>query len=138
MVWIGVDRFRRVVPSTCCVDWSGSWSGTHNVELDDGEVRTFLEDGDAVIMEGWCEKEGVGRVGFGQCSGKVLPADPYPYRSPKPTKPQDPVSRAKVKEVAEIVNSGIQPLQNLSVMEAVENAAGGGGVGTEFGRSIID
>ncbi|KAL7523732.1 hypothetical protein ACHAWF_000645, partial [Thalassiosira exigua] len=75
-----------------------SWSGTRNVDLDDGEVRTFLE--------------GMGRVGFGQCSGKVLPADPYPYRSPKPTKPQDPVSRAKVKEVAEIVNSGIQPLQN--------------------------
>ena len=39
-----------------------------------GEQRTFLQDGDAVILRGWCEKEGAARIGFGQCRGTVLPA----------------------------------------------------------------
>mmetsp|Transcript_30679 Transcript_30679/g.64290 ORF Transcript_30679/g.64290 Transcript_30679/m.64290 type:complete len:646 (+) Transcript_30679:266-2203(+) len=62
-----------------------SWKGTREIVLDGdgnggGEVRKFLKDGDAVIMEGWCDgKEGLGRVGFGQCSGRVLPAVPFPY-----------------------------------------------------------
>lgn len=58
-----------------------SWKGTREVALDGGEIRKFLKDGDAVIMEGWCEKEGMGRVGFGQCSGRVLPAIPFPYET---------------------------------------------------------
>jgi len=33
-----------------------------------------------------------------------------------PLLPKDPVSRAKVREVCEIIASGIQPIQNLSVM----------------------
>ncbi len=37
----------------------------------------FLKDGDAVVMRGWCEKDGV-RIGFGECSGKMLPAKPLP------------------------------------------------------------
>ena len=57
-----------------------SWNGTRDIILKNGEVRKFLEDGDAVIMEGSCvTKEGWGRVGFGRCSGRVLPAIPYPY-----------------------------------------------------------
>ena len=56
-----------------------SWKGTREIKLDGGEVRKFLKDGDAVIIEGRCEKEGVGRIGFGQCSGRVLPAIPFPY-----------------------------------------------------------
>jgi len=67
-----------------------SWKGTRQIVLDGGEVRKFLQDGDAVIMNGWCEKKGVGRVGFGLCSGRVLPANPFPYDSqtevPKQTK----------------------------------------------------
>lgn len=39
-----------------------------------GEQRTFLEDGDAVILRGWCEKTGAARIGFGECRGTVLPA----------------------------------------------------------------
>lgn len=35
----------------------------------------FLEDGDEVVMEGWCENRHTGRrFGFGECSGGVLPA----------------------------------------------------------------
>jgi maleylacetoacetate isomerase len=50
-----------------------SWKGTNDVPVGD-EVRKFLKDGDTVIMKGWCTKTGLGRVGFGECSGKVLPA----------------------------------------------------------------
>ena len=41
-----------------------------------GEPRTFLEDGDTVILRGWCERAGAARVGFGECRGTVLPAVP--------------------------------------------------------------
>ncbi|MEO7158547.1 MAG: fumarylacetoacetate hydrolase family protein, partial [Vicinamibacterales bacterium] len=40
------------------------------------EQRSFLEDGDAVIFRGWCEKPGFARIGFGECRGEVLPALP--------------------------------------------------------------
>ena len=56
-----------------------SWKGSREVELREGESRKFLKDGDAVIMKGWCNREGSGRVGFGECSARVLPADPFPY-----------------------------------------------------------
>mgnify|MGYP005654255867 CR=1 FL=1 len=42
--------------------------------LPNGESRTYLEDGDAVVLRGWCEKSGAARIGFGQCVGTVLPA----------------------------------------------------------------
>jgi fumarylacetoacetase len=41
-----------------------------------GERRTFLEDGDTVILRGWCEREGAVRIGFGECRGTVLPVKP--------------------------------------------------------------
>jgi maleylacetoacetate isomerase len=61
-----------------------SWMGSREVKLgDDGEVRKFLKDGDTVIMEGFCVKENHGRVGFGQCTGKVLPASISPIDDEK-------------------------------------------------------
>ena len=39
-----------------------------------GEQRTFLQDGDVVVLRGWCEKAGAARIGFGECRGEVLPA----------------------------------------------------------------
>lgn len=39
-----------------------------------GEARTFLEDGDRVILRGWCEHPGCARIGFGEASGTILPA----------------------------------------------------------------
>lgn len=39
-----------------------------------GETRTFLEDGDTVVLSGWCEAPGAVRIGFGECRGTVLPA----------------------------------------------------------------
>jgi len=38
------------------------------------EERTFLQDGDAVILRGWCERPGHTRIGFGECRGEVLAA----------------------------------------------------------------
>jgi fumarylacetoacetase len=49
--------------------------GTQPIRLDGaGETRAFLEDGDVVILRGWCEKPGFARIGFGECRGEVLPA----------------------------------------------------------------
>ena len=48
--------------------------GKEPFTLENGETRTFLEDGDSVIMRGWCEKPGAARIGFGEVIGTVLPA----------------------------------------------------------------
>ena len=34
----------------------------------------ILQDGDAVVLRGWCQKPGHARIGFGECRGQVLPA----------------------------------------------------------------
>ena len=51
-----------------------TWRGTEPIELPSGETRRFLEDGDEVIIRGFCEREGFARIGFGECRGIVLPA----------------------------------------------------------------
>jgi fumarylacetoacetase len=50
-----------------------TWRGAEPVRLPNGEERRFLEDGDEVILRGWCERDGFTRIGFGECSGVVLP-----------------------------------------------------------------
>jgi fumarylacetoacetase len=50
-----------------------SVGGKQSIKMPDGSDRTFIEDGDTVSLQGWCEKDGV-RVGFGEASAKVLPA----------------------------------------------------------------
>ena len=50
-----------------------SWKGTKPVQLSDGSSRKFIEDGDTVILRGYCQNDKV-RIGFGDCAGKVLPA----------------------------------------------------------------
>ena len=51
-----------------------TWRGTEPLELPTGEVRRFLEDGDEVILRGWCEAPGYRRIGLGECRGAILPA----------------------------------------------------------------
>jgi fumarylacetoacetase len=48
--------------------------GRAPIPVGDGEQRAFLQDGDAVILRGWCERPGAARIGFGECRGLVLPA----------------------------------------------------------------
>ena len=51
-----------------------SGGGKKTINLPNGETRTFLEDGDTVIMRAWCEKPGTARIGFGEVQSHVLPA----------------------------------------------------------------
>jgi fumarylacetoacetase len=46
--------------------------GKEPVFLPCGEQRRFLEDGDEIIIEGYCERDGFHRIGLGRCSGIVL------------------------------------------------------------------
>ncbi|XP_058257079.1 fumarylacetoacetase isoform X2 [Hemibagrus wyckioides] len=50
-----------------------SWRGSKDIKLSGGETRTFLKDGDEVMLTGYCEGRGY-RVGFGSCQGKIIPA----------------------------------------------------------------
>ena len=52
-----------------------TWRGKEPIKLPNGEERRFLEDGDEVIMKGFCEREGFRRIGFGECRGVILPAE---------------------------------------------------------------
>tara|TARA_R110002167_G_scaffold47411_3_gene140416 strand:- start:282 stop:1595 length:1314 start_codon:yes stop_codon:yes gene_type:complete len=51
-----------------------SKGGKTPVDLPNGEKRTFLEDGDSIIMRASCSKEGATRIGFGEVVATVLPA----------------------------------------------------------------
>ncbi|MBI3239947.1 MAG: fumarylacetoacetase [Flavobacteriia bacterium] len=50
-----------------------SWRGANPIPMNDGTERKFIQDGDTVIMRGFSSKDGV-RVGFGEVTGKILPA----------------------------------------------------------------
>ena len=44
------------------------------VTLPTGETRTFLEDGDEIVLRAYCQRPGLPRIGFGECVGRILPA----------------------------------------------------------------
>lgn len=48
--------------------------GSRALELPSGETRRFLEDGDEVVLRGFCERPGFVRIGLGECRATVLPA----------------------------------------------------------------
>ena len=50
-----------------------TWGGKNPVQMPDGTERKFINDNDTVVMKGYAEKNGV-RIGFGECSGKILPS----------------------------------------------------------------
>jgi fumarylacetoacetase len=49
-----------------------TWRGTEPITLPTGETRKFLEDGDEVIMRGYCEREDAVRIGFGECRATIV------------------------------------------------------------------
>ena len=55
--------------------WDGPGKPRKPVSLPTGETRTFLQDGDEVIMRAYCEREGFRRIGFGECRGVVFTAE---------------------------------------------------------------
>jgi fumarylacetoacetase len=50
-----------------------AWKGTKPITLVDGTQRRFIQDGDTVIMRGYCQKDAI-RIGFGEVKAKLLPA----------------------------------------------------------------
>jgi fumarylacetoacetase len=52
--------------------------GKEKIVLPGGEARTFLEDGDRIVLRGRCERAGARTIGFGECAGEVLPAPDWP------------------------------------------------------------
>jgi len=51
-----------------------SWNGSEPIDLPGGAKRTFLEDGDSLVMRGWCQGNGY-RVGFGEVEGTIVAAE---------------------------------------------------------------
>ncbi|MFM6960543.1 MAG: fumarylacetoacetate hydrolase family protein, partial [Schleiferiaceae bacterium] len=52
-----------------------TWNGSKPLRLQDGTERTFLEDGDTVVLRGRTAQGP--RIGFGDCRARVLPAKPW-------------------------------------------------------------
>jgi fumarylacetoacetase len=50
-----------------------TWRGANPLMLPNGETRKWLEDGDRLTITGWAQGDGY-RVGFGEVTGRVLPA----------------------------------------------------------------
>ena len=50
-----------------------TWNGRDPLTLAGGQTRCFIEDGDQITLHGWCQSESC-RIGFGQASGRILPA----------------------------------------------------------------
>jgi len=53
-----------------------SQGGKRRIALSSGEERSFLEDGDTVVLRGWCERAGYRPIGMGECRGTVAPPVP--------------------------------------------------------------
>ncbi len=52
-----------------------TWRGQNPIKLKDGTERKFINDYDTVVMRAYCENDKL-RIGFGKCTGKILPARP--------------------------------------------------------------
>jgi fumarylacetoacetase len=48
--------------------------GKQAFALSNGESRTFVQDGDTIVLKGYCQRAGARRIGFGECRATVLPA----------------------------------------------------------------
>ncbi|MEY2653053.1 MAG: fumarylacetoacetase, partial [Pseudomonadota bacterium] len=62
-----------------------SAGGQRTLDLPGGERRTFLQDGDTVILRAWGERPGARRIGLGICSGTIVPAPSPPDAPPDAT-----------------------------------------------------
>lgn len=59
-----------------------SWGGAEPIELANGETRTFLEDGDTVLLRGVTTRPDGARLGWGEVRGTVEPALDLPGATP--------------------------------------------------------
>ncbi len=51
-----------------------SQGGRSAITFANGESRTWLQDGDSIILRAYCQREGFRRIGFGECRATVMPA----------------------------------------------------------------
>ena len=58
-----------------------SWGGKNPLALLNGQIRSFIEDGDKVTLRGWAEKDGR-RVGFGEVYNRIV-NESWPGLSPE-------------------------------------------------------
>ncbi|WP_378942946.1 fumarylacetoacetase [Paracoccus sp. R86501] len=54
-----------------------TWGGERPLRLADGQTRSFLQDHDVITLAGNAQGDGY-RVGFGSCTGQILPAPVFP------------------------------------------------------------
>jgi fumarylacetoacetase len=57
----------------CLLEYT--WRGTEPIDMPDGSQRRFLQDGDELTIKAWCESDRATRIGFGSCTGIILPAN---------------------------------------------------------------
>jgi len=69
---MGSGTISGPTPDSCGSMLELTWGGKNPIKLNDGSERKFLNDGDTVIMRGFCKNNGV-RIGFGEVSSKLLP-----------------------------------------------------------------
>ena len=55
-----------------------TWRGKDPLSIAGGITRSFIKDGDRIEMSGSAKGEGY-KIGFGPCTGRVLPALENPY-----------------------------------------------------------
>jgi fumarylacetoacetase len=51
-----------------------TWGGKNPITFDNGNTRTFVEDGDSIVMRGFAQKDDI-KVGFGALNNTVLATD---------------------------------------------------------------
>ena len=79
---LAVDRIKVGFVSTLSGPGAGqsgsllelTQGGKQAIRLSNGETRSFLEDGDTVILRGTCQRNVFRRIGLGECRGTVLGA----------------------------------------------------------------
>lgn len=71
---IGSGTISGTEPGSLGSFLEASVGGKQPFELENGIRRTFLEDGDSIIINGWCGTEGSDLVGFGTCEGTIEPS----------------------------------------------------------------
>ncbi|SAK87355.1 fumarylacetoacetase [Caballeronia hypogeia] len=70
---MGSGTISGPTPDSCGSLLESTWNGQRPLHLASGETRAFIQDGDELVLRGWCQGEGY-RIGFGVCAGQVLAA----------------------------------------------------------------